>query len=123
MTTSIIWTVAAVAAGGAAGSVMRAAALRLGKPTHRFPYATLAVNVTGSFLLGFVSAFPSLPPIASVFWMTGVLGGFTTYSTFAVESANLASGPTGGARRAVLYIAVTLVACTMSAGLGIAVHR
>lgn len=120
MNGSAIWLAAAVAAGGAAGAVIRTAALRFGKPEHRIPYVTLAVNVTGSFLLGWVAATPSLPAVAAVFWMTGVLGGFTTYSTFAVEAASAASGSKGGLRRAVLYIILTLTACTLAAGIGMA---
>ncbi len=55
------------------------------------PAATMAVNVLGSFLLGVVvGALGDRHPLARAFVGTGVLGGFTTYSAFAVQSADAA---------------------------------
>lgn len=83
-----------VCLGGAAGSGARylvslaaMAALGIG-----YPYGTLFVNVLGSLLIGV--AMESLPPSElRLFLTTGILGGFTTYSSFNHESLQLLRGP------------------------------
>jgi CrcB protein len=78
---------ALVAVGGAAGAAARhAVALAL---PGGFPWGTLAVNVAGSFLLGLVVFSGALPPPARLAASTGFLSSFTTYSTFAAETAAL----------------------------------
>jgi len=85
---------AAIALGGMAGASARYAVNR-GIPTHPggFPWATLWINVSGSFLLGvvLVVVLEKLPPTRLVqpFVATGVLGAFTTMSTYQVETALL----------------------------------
>ena len=58
-----------------------------------FPYGTLAVNLLGCFLIGFLSALADekllLGPNARIFLMIGFCGAFTTFSTFMLETANL----------------------------------
>lgn len=58
-----------------------------------FPYGTLAVNVIGSFLLGLLMqislSVESFPPTLRMVLATGVIGGFTTYSTFNYETLDL----------------------------------
>jgi CrcB protein len=87
---------AAIAFGGGLGSVARylvATAL----PVHpgRFPWSTFLINLTGSFVLGVLMVFvlEVWPPRRYVrpFVGIGVLGGFTTFSTFAVEIRGLAA--------------------------------
>lgn len=84
--------------GSGLGGVMRfwlgiAVASRWGEA---FPWGTMTVNVAGSFLIGFIAALRSEPgrPLlgdeARHFVMTGVLGGFTTYSTFSLQTLALA---------------------------------
>ncbi|ACC98401.1 Integral membrane protein possibly involved in chromosome condensation [Elusimicrobium minutum Pei191] len=78
-----------VGAGGFVGSVMRylmAVVLASASLKHGFPYATLAVNVLGSFMIGFLSQPFSANPYGRLFVMVGVLGGFTTFSTFSNET-------------------------------------
>ena len=99
---AVLW----VALGGALGSVARfaisGAAVRwLGAG---FPYGTLFVNVTGSFTIGLLAALaaadgrPALGADARAFLLVGVLGGFTTFSSFSLETLNLArSGALGPA--------------------------
>jgi CrcB protein len=86
---------AAVAAGGALGTLARYALGRaLPEPVARFPWTTLAVNVAGSLVLGALMyvllerrvTSPLLRPFLGV----GVLGGFTTFSTFAVQAVQRA---------------------------------
>jgi CrcB protein len=86
-----------VALGGALGSVLRflasGAAYRL-VPGLLFPVGTLAVNVSGSLLIGLIGGLAEsrhfLVPDLRVFLFTGLLGGFTTFSAFALESLGLA---------------------------------
>jgi fluoride exporter len=82
--------VALVAVGGAIGSVARYGVS--GWLTRgAFPWGTFAVNLTGTFLLAalfFVAAGRGyLPPDVRTFLFIGVFGGYTTYSTFGVETA------------------------------------
>lgn len=78
-----------VAAGGAIGAVGRFmaghVALRLAGPG--FPYATLFVNVAGSFVMGLVAVYLAERGLmrAAPFLMTGILGGFTTFSAFSLD--------------------------------------
>jgi len=83
-----------IAAGGALGAVMRyglsGMAYRLGGSS--FPWGTLAVNLLGSLLIGILWAitqrFP-LGPQLKAFLLIGLLGAFTTFSTFSLENMNL----------------------------------
>jgi len=59
-------------------------------PGALFPYGTLAVNVLGCLLIGFIAAYRQpLEPGLRLFLMVGLLGGFTTFSTFALETLTL----------------------------------
>ena len=83
-----------VGLGGFIGSVARyAVALALSPAAPgRFPWATFAVNCLGCALIGVLAgvlARPSVPESARLFLVTGVLGGFTTFSAFGLESFNL----------------------------------
>jgi CrcB protein len=88
-----------VAIGGAAGSMMRfgLGGLVSQKFGESFPFGTLAINVAGSFIIGFLGALTSsegrLNPQTRVFatqcFMTGVCGGFTTFSSFSLQTLNL----------------------------------
>jgi fluoride exporter len=108
-----------VAAGGALGSMARYGVSRLWPATPGgFPVPTLTVNLIGSFAIGllyiWLSARAGLGADGvRLFWMTGVLGGFTTYSAFALESTLLGFSAAGA-----LYVALTLVGCIGGAWLG-----
>ena len=89
-----------VALGGALGSVARfwINGLVLEKTTATFPWGTLVINVTGSFVIGIIGAL-ALPEgrmdspsrqFATQFLMIGICGGYTTFSTFSLETLNLA---------------------------------
>ena len=85
-----------VAVGGALGSISRyllsAWTLTLGKGID-FPYATLAVNLIGCFVIGFLSQLmetrSAWTPETRAFIFTGLLGGFTTFSAFGNDTINL----------------------------------
>lgn len=84
----------AVALGGAAGSVLRyLIGLIPVKEQFIFPIKTFAINVLGCFVIGLVTAIAlksnTLNPRLVLFLKVGICGGFTTFSTFALESSNL----------------------------------
>jgi len=90
-----------------------------------FPYATLIVNVLGSFLLGAIMhvglTTTLLSPTARLVLATGVMGGFTTYSTFNYETTEyLRQGALG---LALGNVAATLLLCLLAGALGLAVAR
>jgi CrcB protein len=87
--------VIAVATGGAIGSVARyLVGIGSGKLFGTdFPWGTLIINVTGSFLIGlFVGLFAirwDLPQAARIFLTVGICGGYTTFSTFSLDAVYL----------------------------------
>jgi CrcB protein len=110
--------VAAVAVGGAAGALLRWW-LTTAFPDHvdAFPWTTFAVNVTGCLVLAALPALSVvrrnrvLPPLLG----TGVLGGYTTLSTYAEQArALLASGQVA---TAAAYVVGTLAACLLAVAL------
>lgn len=83
-----------IAIGGAAGALLRyiVSGLAYAYLGETFPWGTLAVNLIGSFLIGFLwQLFDQLVVSANtrVFLLTGVLGAFTTFSTYSLETFNL----------------------------------
>lgn len=119
-----IWTrMMIVAAGGAIGSVARylVGVAFVAKLGPGFPWGTLLVNVVGSGLLGFLLQASRLPPNLLLGLGTGVMGGFTTYSTFNAECFRyLQAGAYG---HAALYVGVTLVGGLLSCLVGFTVGR
>lgn len=90
-----------------------------------FPLGTLSVNVLGSFLLAVIMhvglTTGMLSPDARLVLGTGVMGGFTTYSTFNYETMQYMQE--GAFALAALNVAVTVVACLSAGGLGIVLGR
>lgn len=83
-----------VAAGGAAGALLRYAAVLALGPVARFPLATLAVNAAGSAALGLLTAWlltraTDASHALGLFLGVGLLGGFTTFSTFSMDTLAL----------------------------------
>lgn len=116
-----------VALGGAVGASLRYV-LSVGIQRFAagpFPWHTLTINVLGSFGLGVVLfAWPSsqwMTPTLRLGLTAGVMGGFTTYSTFNYETLKLAHD--GALGLAAAYVALTLLACFVAGALGIAAGR
>jgi len=114
--------VALVFLGGGIGSVARyalASAVQREMPGP-FPSGTFAVNLLGSFAIGLVGALglerAAISPEARVFLMVGILGGFTTFSSFAWETLGLIS--VRDVLRATLYVAGSVFFGLLGAWLG-----
>lgn len=110
--------VAAVALGGAVGASVRYLLERAHPATAgAFPWTTFAINVSGALLLALLPALPVvrrrplLPPALG----TGVLGGYTTLSTYSEESRALLAGDHPGVAAA--YLLGTLGACLLAVAL------
>ncbi len=106
--------VGAASLGGALGALARWGVDLHWPAGDGFPWATLLINVTGSFLLALLPAFAAVRrhPVLPVFLGTGVLGGWTTLSTYAGQGrALLAHGDT---TLATLYLTATLLACVIA---------
>jgi CrcB protein len=102
--------------GGAVGAMLRAALLRMNRTRSKLPYMTLILNTVGSFALGALWAWSR----DSYIWLwlgTGVLGGFTTYSTFTLE-VEIGNRQAETKPYMLYYIFATLVFSMLAAGLG-----
>jgi CrcB protein len=112
-----------VALGSALGGVLRywvsgAVGERIGET---FPWGTVVVNVVGSALIGVVAAWVdsarmALPPEAREFLMIGLFGGFTTFSSFSLQTLRLAQD--GDWTRAIANIMISVLACLVAVFLG-----
>ena len=121
----MISTVSLVALGGAIGAACRylmgVGVMRLAGPSE-FPVAVLSVNVIGSFLMGVfvvVAAQKGLTHL-SPFVMTGILGGFTTFSAFSLEAVTLMERGQIAAAGAYVGLSVALSIGGLMLGLWIA---
>jgi CrcB protein len=119
--------VLAIAAGGALGSVLR---YGLSTWVHSFagrgfPYGTLAVNVAGCLVMGFLFVLLVERVSDNTLWraalLIGVLGGFTTFSSFSIETFNLIED--GLWLKAMLNAAGSLVLCVGATWIGVAAAR
>lgn len=124
---SMLFQVIAVGAGGCLGAISRflfGAAFQRLIPSH-FPFSTLLINVIGAFLMGLLSGiflfrYPEKETL-KLFCTVGLLGGFTTFSTFSLEALNLFSeGKTGFG---VIYMIASVVLCLLAVWLGRAVAQ
>ncbi len=92
-----------------------------------FPWATMAINILGSFLMGVIAAWFVLRPGVGgtqdlrVFLTTGVLGGFTTFSTFSLDTIYL--WERGAPLAAVIYAAGSLILGLVGLAAGLALVR
>ena len=118
--------VAAVALGGAIGAVARWALTALAPaPPGGFPLTTFLINVIGCLLMGvlvvLVAEAREAHPIVRPFLGVGVLGGFTTFSSFAVEAHQLFDR--GHLGVGVLYLVATAVVAVVAVVVGLGVTR
>jgi len=108
-----------VGLGGGIGSMLRYATSLLFTSRY-FPYATLAVNILGSFIIGLVLGMSLKSEYflsnLKLFLGTGICGGFTTFSSFSAE--NLELFQTGKTFSALIYIAVSVISGIAAAWFG-----
>ena len=100
--------------GGGLGAALRHGINQLAANTvgTRFPYGTLFINVSGSFVMGLIVAWLAFKTKGEaqdwrLFITTGILGGYTTFSTFSLETALLYER--GEAGLAALYVAASVL--------------
>jgi CrcB protein len=117
----------AIAAGGAIGALLRYWA---STGTHAllgrgFPYGTFTVNVLGSLAMGFLYVWlldrVVSGPVVRAFLLIGLLGGFTTFSSFSIESLNLIEA--GQIIKAFVNVLLSVTVCIGAAGLGVLIAR
>jgi CrcB protein len=119
--------VAGLLVGGAAGACLRHFVDRLVQDRHRrnFPLGTLVINVSGSFLLGFLAGWAEHHGVSAswqTFGGTGITGAFTTFSTFSYDTVALAeSGRWATAGRNVAFSLVFSLA-GVALGLALGIH-
>jgi CrcB protein len=93
----------------------------------QFPWGTLLINVLGSFVIGWFDVLTgefgrlSVPADARVFVLVGVCGGFTTFSSFSLQTMQLLQG--GEAMRAGAYIVGSVVLCLVAVWAGMMLGR
>ena len=113
----MIWTLTQVAFGGALGSVLRYLAVS----TVGAPLATFCVNVLGSFVMGVLFVLLAGRMQLSPLLMTGVLGGFTTFSAFSLDAFKLWQAGQGAA--ALAYVAGSVILSLVAVALGAALSE
>ncbi len=116
-----------VIAGGAVGSAARylIQLWMIDRFGSAFPWGTLSVNVAGSFAIGLIAALAddrgSIGANVRLFLVVGVLGGFTTFSSFSLETLRLAEKQ--AATHSMVYVAGSVLLSLGAAMLGMALAR
>lgn len=116
-----------IALGGALGALSRygVASLVYHHAGRLFPYGTLCVNVLGSFFIGYILVCSTARAGDSLFWnqfvVVGMLGSFTTFSTFSMETISLIQR--NQYFLALLNILLSLTLCLLATGLGVALAK
>lgn len=110
--------------GGIIGSLLRYCATLIVKSAH-FPFATLTVNIVGSFLLGFLSSYFSTKNFQQTKMYTaittGIIGSFTTFSTFSNDIIDLIEGHEY--LFSIVYLAVSIILGLVLAMFGMYIGR
>ena len=112
-----------VALGGAIGAISRYLISEI-VDSSEFPSATFIVNTLGCLLIGFLSAFYLENLLSETVFLTlgiGILGAFTTMSTFSLENVNLMRD--GEYIAALFYISSTFIVCIFSTWIGLSVGQ
>jgi len=116
-----------IALGGALGSLMRYLSMGYFSKIfgNQFPFSTLLVNVIGSLLIGIITGigahFVSFSPEIRALLVVGILGGFTTFSSFSLDIANLYSK--GDYLFTIIYAVSSVVISLIAVFLGVAIVR
>jgi CrcB protein len=117
--TDMVRNLLLVGLGGAVGAVLRWL-ISLAIPTQSFPWATLIINITGSFCIGIIFGLviqQQLSDQGRLFLATGLCGGFTTFSAFSLETVGLLQS--GKTTAALAYVLASVVIGIAMSWLGI----
>jgi CrcB protein len=121
----MVWTFLQVAIGGAVGAALRYASVLFATRSFggSFPIGTLSVNVIGSLIMGFLVIFLTQKNLMNLspLLLIGVLGGFTTFSAFSLDSYNLFSA--GEISGAIYYLFLSIFLSIVALLLGIYLAR
>jgi CrcB protein len=122
--TKLVWYVALGSAAGGAARLLLGNFIQQRAGTS-FPLGTLIINITGSFVLGFLIRYaiatPGIAPEMRALLTTGFCGGYTTFSTYSFETATLIED--GRYERASLYIVLSVVLALLGVFGGFATAR
>ncbi len=113
-----------VGIGSALGGMLRYAMTRLLAPASgAFPWSTVAINIVGSFVIGYFGAltletgrWPSSDN-TRLFVMVGLCGGFTTFSAFSLQTFDLLRS--GAWQRAMANVALSVILCVAAVAIGV----
>jgi CrcB protein len=112
-----------IAIGSALGGVSRYALTKALMPTSlAFPWSTIVINVIGSFIIGFFGTLTlsggryAVPENARLFVMVGLCGGFTTFSSFSLQTLDLLRS--GHCARAAANVLLSVLLCLAAVGVG-----
>lgn len=116
-------TTMAIAAGGALGSVARYwVGIGLARWSQAMPWGTMLINASGSFAIAFFGTltlssgrYPA-SDLVRLFFMVGICGGYTTFSSFSLQSFDLLRG--GAAGRAALNMVLSVAICMLCVAVG-----
>ena len=122
---SYLW----VTIGSALGGFLRYTIARLALPfSAGFPFGTILINITGCFVIGFFGTFTlqssrfAVSPNVRLFVMVGICGGFTTFSSFSLESFDLLRSGAWGRAMTNMGLSVALSLAAVSVGHLLATH-
>lgn len=116
-----------VGAGGAIGSMLRylAGLWAIHRFGSNFPWGTLGVNISGSFLIGVLAEMImrkfGASPEMRVFLITGILGGYTTFSAFSLDAITLAER--GDVMLSIVYLLASVALSILAVFSGLALVR
>ena len=112
-----------IAVGGALGTLARYLISVAAVPfSHTLPWGTILINVSGSFVIGFFGTLTlsqgryPLPETARLFIMVGFCGGFTTFSSFSLQTLDLMRN--GSLMRALINVVASVVLCVGAVAVG-----
>ncbi|MCE0742886.1 fluoride efflux transporter CrcB [Acetobacter sicerae] len=122
MPTTILPTIL-IALGGAAGTLLRYwVGLATARWSQSLPWGTILINVTGSFAIAFFAALTAgggrlqVSDTARLVFMVGICGGYTTFSSFSLQTLDLLRN--GAPERALLNIGLSVALCMISVSAG-----
>jgi CrcB protein len=106
-----------VALGSAIGGVLRFAISRAMQPVSAaLPWGTIAVNILGCVMIGYLGTKTTLSETSRIFFMVGICGGFTTFSAFSLQTFDLLRAGAWPRALANVLLSVTLCLLAIAAG-------